>query len=113
MKFVDPGVSADQFSNPVDGDRYVGVQLQVAFGSNAPAQEDFNGDTAIEDSQGNFYNASDVALQNCPAFANASTSGAGTTGCVTFEVSTNTTITDVTFTPSGDSGNVSAEWDVP
>lgn len=112
VKFVDPGTSSDQFSNPVDGDRYVAVQLQLAFSGGAPPQEDFSSDTTIEDAQGAFYSASDVTLQNCPAFG-ASSTGRTVTGCVTFEVASDTTITDVAFTPLGDFGNVSAEWDVP
>ena len=111
MQFVDPALPAD-LSSPVDGDRYVAVQLQVTFTDGTPPQEDFNHDTSIEDSQGAFYSASDVAVQNCPAFP-ASNSGATTTGCVTFEVASNATITDVVFTPSGDFGSVSAEWHVP
>jgi hypothetical protein len=112
VKFIDPATAAGQNAAPVDGDRYVAVQLQVAFSGGTPPQEDFNGDTSVEDSQGTFYSSSDIALANCPAFANSNTSAVAT-GCVTFEVASNTTITDVTFTPSGDFGNVSAEWDVP
>ena len=112
LTFVDPGVPAGQSSNLVDGDRYVGVQLQVSFSGGAPPQENFNNDTTVEDSQGAFYSASDVALANCPSFA-ASSSAAVATGCVTFEVASDATITDVAFTPLGDFGSVSAEWGVP
>jgi len=112
VKFIDPAVASGQNSSPVDGDRYVAVQLQVAFSGGTPPQEDFNGDTSIEDAQGTFYSSSNVALQNCPAFP-VNNTGSVATGCVTFEIGSDTTITDVTFTPSGDFGNVSAEWDVP
>ncbi len=112
MKLIDPATASDPNATPVDGDRYVAVQLQVAFSGGAPPQEDFNGDTSIEDSQGNFYSASNVPLQNCSAFG-ANTTGAVVTGCVTFEIGSDATITDVAFTPSGNFGNVSAEWDVP
>jgi len=107
VQLVDPGVGT--ISNPVASDRYVGVQLRVKVSGTAPAQQDLNGDTAIEDSQGNLYSPIDVALQNCPGLG----AGRSGVGCVTFEVSAATTITDVTFTPLGQFGNVTAEWHVP
>jgi hypothetical protein len=113
VKFVDPAQGADQFAVPVPGDRYVGVQLQIAYAGPPPPPEDFNSDTTIEDSQGNLYSASDAALQNCPAFNSGAKSPKGTTlGCVTFEVSTDATIADVMFTPLGQFGSISAEWKV-
>jgi len=106
VQLVDPGVGT--ISNPVAGDRYVGVQLRVKNTGTAPAQQDLNGDTMIEDSQGNLYSPIDVALQNCPALG----AGRSGVGCVTFEVSAAAMITDVTFTPLGQFGNVTAEWRV-
>jgi hypothetical protein len=82
------------------------------FGGTSPAQEDFAGDASIDDSQDFSYSSTAANIQNCPAFAPGSTISPGqtATGCVTFEVSADTKIADVTFTPGGQTGSVSAEW---
>ena len=112
---VDPAGGADQFAVPVAGDRYVGVQLRVAFNGAIPLQEDLAGDTSIDDAQGSTYSSTQANLQNCSAFSPGLTLSPGkvVTGCVAFEVSATAKITDITFTPGGQLGNVSAEWDIP
>ncbi len=115
LSFVDPASGADQFAVPVAGDRFVGVRLRVTFGGTSPVQENLAGDTSIQDSQGSTYSSTQANLQGCPAFTTGLTLSPGktATGCVTFDVSAATTITEVMFTPGGQLGNVTAEWDIP
>jgi hypothetical protein len=112
VNVVDPAAGADQFAVPVAGDRYVGVRLRVVFGGTSPVQEDFAGDTSVDDSQDSSYSSTPANLQSCPAFKPGLSVSPGqtATGCVTFEVSATATIADVTFTLGGQMGSVSAEW---
>ena len=115
VKFVDPAQGADRFSTPVAGGRLVGVQLQVVIGGNSIVREDLNGDTSVSDAQGNLYAPTVANLQSCPAFnpGLALKPGKAVTGCAAFQVPSNATITQVTFTPGGQFGYVSAQWRVP
>ena len=115
LSVIDPATGADQFAVPIAGGRFVGVRLQVALGGTSPIQEDLPNDTSIVDSQGSTYAPAQANLQNCPAFNTGVTLSPGkvTTGCVTFDVGVTAKITDIMFTPGGQFGTVSAEWDLP
>ena len=115
VQVVDPGQGADQFAVPVAGDRFVGVQLRITMGGSGPVPIDVNAGTALEDTQDGLYMPSTANLVGCPAFnlGPAVSAGKSVLGCVTFEIGLNTQISDVTFTPGGAFGRVSAEWQVP
>jgi hypothetical protein len=115
VKVVDPAVGADQLSAPVGSGRFVGVQLRIVFGGTSPVSFNAAADTILEDTQGNLYQPTPANIMNCPAFANGPTvrPGKPVMGCVTFDVDPSPKISEVLFTPNGQFGNVSAEWDLP
>jgi hypothetical protein len=115
VQVVDPGQGADQFAVPVAGDRFVGAQLRITMGGSGPVPIDVNAGTALEDTQGGLYMPSPANLVGCAAFnlGPAVSAGKSVLGCVTFEIGLNTRISDITFTPGGAFGRVSAEWQVP
>jgi hypothetical protein len=115
VKVVDPAQGADQFSAPVGSGRFVGVQLQIVFGGTSPVSFNAAADTILEDAQGNLYQPAVANILNCPAFTMKPTvrPGKPVLGCVAFDVDSSPKITDVLFTPNGQFGNVSAEWELP
>jgi hypothetical protein len=115
VKVVDPAQGADRFSQPVSGGRFVGVQLRITLGGTAPQFLDPNSDTILTDANGNLYQPIDANLVSCPAFNLGATVSPGTAvlGCVTFQVGFDAKVKEITFTPGGAFGNVSADWVVP
>jgi len=115
VQIIDPAQGADRFANPVSGSRFVGVQLRVVLGGTAPRFLDVNSDTILDDTQGNMYQPATANLVNCPAFNLGPTVSPGKTvlGCLTFQIGLNARIEEITFTPGGPFGNVSAEWVLP
>jgi hypothetical protein len=114
VKVVNPAQGADQFSVPVGSGRFVGVQLRIVFGGTSPVTLNAAGATILEDAQGNLYQPTVANVLNCPAFNNPTVRpGKPVLGCVTFDVDPAPKITEVLFTPSGQFGNVSAEWNLP
>lgn len=113
-KVIDPAQAADQ-STPMTGGRFVAVQLRMTFGGRLPISLDPTGDVLLDDAQGNLYVPIDTTIANCPAFNFGATISPGSTvvGCVTFQLATNATVSEITFTPGGQFGSVSAEWLVP
>jgi hypothetical protein len=115
VKIVDPAQGADQFSVPVGSGRFVAVQLRIVFGGTNPISFDAAGATILEDTQGNLYQPTGANVVNCPAFnvGRVVRPGKPVLGCVTFDVDPSPKISEVLFTPNGQFGNVSAEWDLP
>jgi len=115
VQVVDPAQGADQFATPVSGGRFIGVQLRITLGGDTPSVLDANGDTILDDSQGNLYQPVDANLVSCPAFNLGTFVSPGKTvlGCLSFQVATDTKIAELTFTLGGQFGNVSAEWTIP
>ena len=115
VKVVDPAQGADRFAQPVSGGRFVGAQLRIVLGGTAPQFLDVTSDTVLRDANGNLYQPTNANLVNCPAFNLGSTvsPGATVTGCVTFQVGFDARVSEITFTPGGPFGNVSADWVVP
>jgi hypothetical protein len=115
VKVVNPAQGADQFSVPVGSGQFVGVQLRIVFGGTSPVTLNAAGATILEDAQGNLYQPTVANILNCPAFNNNPTvrPGKPVLGCVTFDVDPAPKITEVLFTPGGQFGNVSAEWNLP
>jgi hypothetical protein len=115
VKVVDPAQGADQFSTPVGSGRLVGIQLRITFGGTSPVALNVAGDTILEDTQGTLNQPTAANIVNCPAFNLGPTvrPGVPVTGCVAFDVDPAPKISEVLFTPGGQFGNVSAEWDLP
>lgn len=113
-KVIDPAQAADQ-STPMTGGRLVAVQLRMTLGGPLRVSLDPTGDVLLDDAQGNLYVPIDTNIANCPALNFGATISPGSTvaGCVTFQLDSNATVSEITFTPGGQFGSVSAEWLVP
>jgi len=110
---VDQAQGADQFAAPVAGGRLVGARFTITIASDS-APLDISGDAILDDVHGNLYSPIDANIAGCPAFGPAALSpGSTTTGCLTFEVPADVVLSEITFTPHGQFGNVSAEWLIP
>ena len=113
LKVVDPAPGADQFAVPVAGGRFVAAQFRITTASDS-ATLDAGADTVLDDSQGNLYSPTNANVTGCSAFGtNALSPGSTSTGCLTFEIPVDAAVSEITFTPSGEFGSVSAEWLVP
>jgi hypothetical protein len=115
VKVADPAQGADRFSTPLPGDRLVGVLLRISTGASRQTVEDPAGDTLVEDTQGTMYAPRPPSnLSGCPSFPPTFTtdSSRSLTGCVAFELAYNMGVADVLFTPGGQFGTVTAEWQV-
>lgn len=115
VKVIDPAQGADQFATPVAGGKFVGVQLRITFGGDGPVFVDVAGDTILDDSSGDPYQPTEANIQNCPAFnlGPSVSPGATVLGCLTFQIADDTKASEITFTPNGQFGEVSAEWQIP
>ena len=115
VKVVNPARGADQFSTPVGTGQFVAVQLNIVFGGTNPVSPNVADDTVLEDNQGSIYQPTVANVLNCPAFRANPTARPGKplVGCLTFDVDSGSKISEVLFTPNGQYGNVSAEWDLP
>lgn len=112
VKLIDPAQGADQFTTPFSDDRLVGVSLWISAGKGSQSLDDPAADTRIEDSQGAIYLPRTGSLLGCPGFpANLTTDQTGSLkGCLTFELPTTASVAEVLFTPGGQFGTVTAEW---
>jgi hypothetical protein len=115
VKIIDPARGADQFAAPVGSSRLVGVKLRITYGGTNPVPLDPGSATTLEDAQNNLYQPIAANIVNCPAFKPGRILPPGTSagGCLTFDVDTGAKITEVLFTPNGQFGSVTAEWDLP
>jgi hypothetical protein len=113
VKVIDPARGADQFANPIGSSRLVGVQLMITIGVTTPTAFDVVGATLLEDANDNLYQPTAANIRNCPAFNGPLVKpGKRKLGCLTFDVDSNAKLTELLFTPNGQFGNVSAEWDL-
>jgi hypothetical protein len=112
VKLIDPAQGADQFTTALSDDRLVGVSLWISAGKGRQTLDDPAADTQIEDGQGAIYDSRTGNLLGCPGFpSNLTTDQTGSLkGCLTFELPTSASVAEVLFTPGGQFGTVSAEW---
>ena len=113
LNVIDPATGADQFSSPVAGGKFVGVQIRITVSGTATAAEDPYTDTTVTDSQGNVYTTTPANIQGCTAIKSARSiaPGKSLTGCLTFQLESDSRVAHITFTPSGAQfGSVSADW---
>lgn len=88
VKTVDPAKSADEFTTPEDGNRWIGVQFQlVNTGTIAYGDSPGNG-TQIADAQGQQFTSTFADITAGPSMASAVTlkPGAKALGWIVFEI---------------------------
>jgi hypothetical protein len=113
LNVIDPATGADQFSTPVAGGKFVGVQIRITIGGTAITREDPSANTTVTDSQGNVYTPTPANIQTCAAIkpARSVAPGKSLTGCLTFQLESDSRVTHITYTAGGSQfGSVSADW---
>jgi hypothetical protein len=113
---IDPASGADQFTTPDAGKRFVGVELTIANTGSKSLSDDANSTTSVQGSDNQSYTADFSNISECTNFNAGSYTlapGASVTGCVTFQVPTAVTVKQIQFQPTGFTGGVTGQWQVP
>lgn len=112
VKVVDPAKSADEFTAPDDGNRWIGVQFQlVNTGSKAYSDSPGNG-TQIADAQGQQFTSTFADISAGPSMASSVNlkPGAKALGWVVFEVPKASKADVVQFTMDSGFADQTEEW---
>lgn len=115
VKTVDPAKSADEFTTPEDGNRWIGVQFQlVNTGSKAYSDSPGNG-TQIADDQGQQFTSVFADISAGPSMASSVNlkPGAKALGWVVFEVPKASKGATVQFTMDSGFAEQTGEWKLP
>lgn len=112
VKTVDPAKSADEFTVPEDGHRWIGVQFQlVNTGSKAYSDSPGNG-TQIADTQGQQFTSTFADISAGPSMASSVNlkPGAKALGWIVFEVPKASKADVVQFTMDSGFADQTGEW---
>ena len=115
VKTVDPAKSADEFTTPEDGNRWIGVQFQlVNTGTIAYGDSPGNG-TQIADAQGQQFTSTFADITAGPSMASSVNlkPGAKALGWVVFEVPKASKGATVQFTMDSGFADQTGEWKLP
>ena len=115
QKVIDPADGANQYSKPGSGKHFVGVKLHVQNKAATTYQNNANNETTIILSDGKTLHADYNPIAGCGNFDNGQvklTSGAASTGCVTFQVPKSEKVTQVSYGNTVFPGTT-AEWSIP
>lgn len=113
---IDPASGADQVTTPDPGKRFVGVEMTIANTGSKTLSDNANSATNVQGSDNQTYTADFDSISECTNFNNGDytlAKGASVTGCVTFQIPTGVTVKQVQFQPTGFSGGVTGQWQVP
>ena len=111
-KIIDPAQGADQFTQPDNGNRFVGAVFTILAVNGSPSNEDANSDAVIVGSNGQTYTADFDSIAGYTNFNDGQINvaqGDKATGAVTFQVPTGVKVTKVQWTPAGGFGNT-VQW---
>lgn len=115
VKVADPAKSADEFTAPEDGNRWIGVQFQlVNTGTIAYGDSPGNG-TQIADGQGQQFTSTFADISAGPSMASSVNlkPGAKALGWVVFEVPKASKGATVQFTMDSGFADQTGEWKLP
>jgi Domain of unknown function (DUF4352) len=111
-KIIDPAQGADQFTQPDNGNRFVGAVFTILAVSGSPSNEDADTDAAIIGGNGQTYTADFDSIAGYTNFNDGQINvaqGETATGAVTFQVPTGVKVSEVQWTPAGGFGNT-VQW---
>ena len=114
VKIIDPGQSADQFTIPNPGNRFVGVVFRITALNGSPQGEDANNDVSVLGSNGQVYTADFDRIAGYGNFEVGmihAAQGDTVVGAVTFQLPQFVVVVEVLWTADGGSGST-VQWDV-
>ncbi|MFF3622345.1 DUF4352 domain-containing protein [Streptomyces sp. NPDC002467] len=114
-KWVDPAESANEFSKPQDGKRYVSAQFElVNTGSVVYSDSPGNG-AQVADSDGQQFHSTFAETKAGPEMTSSAKAapGAKVLGWITFEVPKDSKVAKVQFSMNSGFASQTGEWTIP
>jgi hypothetical protein len=111
-KVIDPAQGAPGIV-PKTGKRFVGVVFTIHNSASQSISPNVITDTIVIGSSGKLYPANGKMLSSCAAFAHQQFKlepGSSASGCVTFQIPTAVTVSQVQFLPTGGTANDYGQW---
>jgi hypothetical protein len=111
---IDPAQGANEGYTPNLGSRFVATVFRITdTSSKDPTSDNANGDAAVVGAKGGTYAADFDDVAGCTNFNLGDyhlNAGQSVTGCVVFQVSTSTKLTEVEWSPSNFEGGPIGRW---
>ncbi len=116
VKFIDPAAGSDEFNQPDSGKRLVAAQLKITNKSANKISENADTASALIDSQKQSYDVDFSEVKDCQSFSSNALDnmapGDTATGCISFQVPTGATASQLKYTPSSGFSSDSALWNL-
>ncbi|MFJ9645001.1 DUF4352 domain-containing protein [Streptomyces sp. NPDC101206] len=114
-KWVDPAQSADQYTRPQDGKRWVAAQFELVNTGTAVYSDSPSNGTQAADDQGQQFQTTYGEITAGPQMTSAAkvAPGAKVLGWITYEVPKDSKIAKVQFTMNSGFASQTGEWTIP
>lgn len=114
-KWVDPAESANEFSKPQDGKRYVSAQFELVNTGTAVYSDSPGNGAQVADDQGQQFHSTFAETKAGPEMSSSAKAapGAKVLGWITFEVPKDSKISKVQFAMNSGFAPQTGEWTIP